>query len=231
MVVLGIALVGLLPLAVVHSRVMRSLEQRYSSQGDWYLAASQNSWVQKLGAPARLSATDPGAMPELPEYVIDDGDIDYSDDGWTEEVAPSAFGEDLHRAAPAEGLTATWSFADVPVGWYQVQATWTESPTQSNIATYEIYNGEDLVGEPAVDQQVVPAGVEYDGHPWQIVETKYFDAGSVQVRLGSQATAEVVADCVRLVLVENEVKIISMDHSLDSENVTVHVSITVQVPE
>ena len=231
MVVLGIALVGLLPLAVVHSRVMKSLEDRYSSQGEWYLAASQNRWEQKLGAAASLSDTDPGPMPEPPLLLIDDGAVEYGDNGWIEETDAAAFEADRRRASLVEGLTAVWMFTDVPAGWYQVQATWTEAPTQANNALYSIYDGEDLVGETTIDQQTAPDGVEYEDWQWQTLDTKYFDAGTVGVQLHSQATSEVVADGVRLSPVKNDVQILSIDRSLDSEEATVHVLVNVQVPE
>lgn len=231
MVVFGIALVGLFPLTVMHSRVLRSLEKRYSAQSEWYLAASQDRWARKLGAAAALAATDPGSMPTPPLLVADDGDVDYADTGWTEEVDPSAFKTDLHRATPAEGQTATWTFFDVPAGWYQVQATWTESPTQVTDALYTIYDGDDLLGESTVDQQTAPVGEKYKSSTWQILVTEYFRAGSAQVQLHGQAAGEVVADGVRLVLLENDVQILSLDRSLGSEEVTAHVSVNVLVPQ
>ncbi len=233
MVVFGIALVGLFPLTVMHSRVLRSLEERYSAQDEWYLTASQDRWARKLGAAASLTATDPGSMPTPPLLVADDGDIEYTDTGWTEEADPSAFEADCRRAAPAEGQTATWTFSDVPAGWYQVQATWTESPDQVTDARYSIYDGDDLLGEPTVDQQTAPVGEEYEGSVWQTLDTKYFraEAGSAQVQLHGQAAGEVVADGVRLVLLENDVQILSLDRSLGSEEVTAHVSVNVLVPQ
>lgn len=231
MVVFGVALVGLFPLTVVHSRVMRSLEARYASQGEWYLAASQDRWAQKLGAAASLSATDPGPMPTPPLLVADDGDVEYTDTGWTEEADPSAFQADRRRAAPADGQSATWTFADVPAGWYQVRATWTESPDQAADALYSIYDGEDLIGEAIADQQAAPVGEEYGGSQWQTLATEYFRAGAAKVQLHSQAAGQVVADGVRLVLVENDVRILSLDRSLGSEEVTAHVFVNLLVPQ
>ena len=62
MVILGIALSGLFPLAAMHSRAMQALEQRNALSGQWYLAPSTEPWARKLGAPARLLPNDPGPL-------------------------------------------------------------------------------------------------------------------------------------------------------------------------
>ncbi|MBN1394418.1 MAG: hypothetical protein JW959_05305 [Pirellulales bacterium] len=231
MVVFGIALIGLFPLTIVQSRVLRSLEEKCGTQGTWYLAPSTDRWAQKLGAAATLTAADPGPMPTAPTLEVDDGGADYSDTGWTEETDAAAFYDDRRRAAAGEGQTATWSFTDVPDGWYQVQATWTESAQQVDDARYCIYDGAELVGDTTVNQQTAPVGEEYEECVWQVLDTLYIENGSAQVKLHSQTDGEVVADGVRLALVENDVQILSVDRSLTSETVTVHVQIDVLVPE
>jgi prepilin-type N-terminal cleavage/methylation domain-containing protein len=62
MVVFGIVLAGLCPHAVMHIKHLRRLESRFSPETTYYLAPSMDRWVRKLGAPATLYSSDPGAL-------------------------------------------------------------------------------------------------------------------------------------------------------------------------
>jgi prepilin-type N-terminal cleavage/methylation domain-containing protein len=133
LVVLGIALTGLFPLMVVHSRALESLELRYTDTGNqhdnwycpvlppdktafgviaredygnWYLIPSADPWARKLGTMATLSRQTPTA-PSVAS-IDDDEDLannDYAEtgSGWTEEANPQAFQGDRRRHAPATG--------------------------------------------------------------------------------------------------------------------------------
>jgi hypothetical protein len=67
LIVLGIALSGLFPLVVMHSRGLQLLEERYAVSGQWYVAPSADIWARKLGAAAALVRENPGPLPALPK--------------------------------------------------------------------------------------------------------------------------------------------------------------------
>ncbi len=75
MVLLGLTLAGLFPLAAMHSRVLRSLEERFAVTGRWYFAPSTDVWARKLGAAATLVREDPGPLPEGPTDVDNEVEI------------------------------------------------------------------------------------------------------------------------------------------------------------
>jgi len=241
LLVLGFAFAGLFPLAVMHSRGLRSLEQRYAITGEWYVAPSRDEWARKLGAAASLTQEDPGPLPTPPVLLVDDEDADYSDagGGWLREENPPAY-RTVHRRhspPPPESPTtpetdhAAWLFVDVTPGWYYIQATWLEAPEQATDAHYLFYDGDTLLDEASISQQIAPGGPVYDGRPWQVLATNYIRNGQLRVQLNGQATGDLVADAMRLVPVENDVQVLSLERSLQSEAVTAHVLVDVLVPQ
>jgi prepilin-type N-terminal cleavage/methylation domain-containing protein len=232
MVVLGVALSGLLPLVIMQSRVLESLDKRYVGSGGRYLVASNDLWVKKLGAAATLAQQDPGA-PVPPVLIGDDGDDGYSGTGdWIAESSTLAFQGDQRRHAAAQNSadTAVWAFSNIPAGWYRVEATWIAAADQAADAPYTIYDNQTLIDSLRINQQNAPNGDVYQGRTWQVLGTEFFGSGSIQLRLGVSATGYVVADSIRLVPLVNDIQVLSLQRSLDSEAVTAHVSIDVKVP-
>ena len=238
-VLFGIAVAGMYPLAVMHSRGLASLEKRYAIQGNWYLAPSIDQWARKLGAPASLSQQDPGALPTPPNWIVDDDDVvGYADVGgtWTRESNSQALAgfDRRHPAPPTESPTtpdhAAWLFENVTPGWYYVEATWTAASDQAADAQYVFYDGAASLDTVSANQQNAPTGASYGSRSWQVLATEYFRNGSVIVRLNGQATGYLIADGVRLVPVENNVQILFLERSLGGEAVTAHVSINSPVP-
>jgi hypothetical protein len=70
-VVFGVALSGLCPLVVMQTRHVKYLEARLSPQTVHYLVPSSNTWAQKLGAAATVTAQAPaaGSPPSAPAPV------------------------------------------------------------------------------------------------------------------------------------------------------------------
>jgi type II secretory pathway pseudopilin PulG len=243
MVVLGVAIAGLFPLVAMYSKNLRTLEARSTVSGQWYMVPSSNTWARKLGAGATVTKTSPGDKPTSPLLLIDDGNTGYTEasEGWSvHESDTGAFQNDRSRhPSVAEGTprvsthTVSWTFTNIPNGWYQVQATWPVYSDQATDAPYAVYDGSTLLGEVPVEQNAAPSvgGPEYDGRPWRILMTKCIRSGTVRVELnGQSSTGYTVADGVRLVPIENNVQVISLDRSLTSEEVTAHVSVEVKVP-
>jgi prepilin-type N-terminal cleavage/methylation domain-containing protein len=236
LVVLGITLSGVLPLVVMHSRGVEAMEKRYSAAGQWYVSPSPDAWARKLGACALLAADDPGPIPKPTVAVVDEGDPGYREtgSGWTGVSTSQAFQGNLRQCAavppglpPASAATATWTFTGVAPGWYYVEATWLGAAEQTAAALYAFYDGSTLRGQAAINQQIPPAGPAYQGSSWQVLAKRYFASGTAGVQLTAQGDGYVAADGMLLVPAENDVQILSLDRSFNSQAVTVHVSVTV----
>ncbi|NQU25621.1 MAG: type II secretion system protein [Candidatus Nealsonbacteria bacterium] len=61
-VLLSIALAGLAPLVVMQSRQVKRLESRFNHQTTYHLTPSTNVWARKLGAAAMIETEDPGTI-------------------------------------------------------------------------------------------------------------------------------------------------------------------------
>ncbi len=62
--------------------------------------------------------------------------------------------------------------------------------------------------------------------PWQSLGIFSITSGTLRVELSDDANDEVVADAVRIVPWGNQVQVLSVQKSFDSEEVTVRVSVT-----
>ncbi len=137
----------------------------------WYLNRSADTWAQKLGASAAL-ATSPLSAPltPLPSYdpttntiLADNSTAGYYSEtdsaNWLDGPTAGYLGNSRRHSAgtvgmPASGDYATWTFNNLPPGWYIVEATWPDpsvgpfpqtdgvdqSPTSS--ACYSIYDND-----------------------------------------------------------------------------------------
>lgn len=237
----GIAIIGLLPLLAMYSKGLQNLEQRCPYSGSVYVTPADDHWAGKLGAAARVTDSAPLPKTASPQLVLDDGDSGYAqgDAAWLLDSNSSAFQGDQQRHAqapdgfpPSEASAATWTFTALVAGWYQVQATWTEAADQTNDARYTIYDDATALGTMSVNQQLAPSGITYEGRFWQSLGTWHLESGTLRVKLiGEAAAGYSVADGIRLIPIENNVQILSLDRSFDGEEATVRVSVEVLVPE
>jgi len=232
-VVFGIALAGLCPLVMMQSKQLAKIDGWLSPQTTYYLVPSSDAWARKLGAVAMIQTLDPGPAPPPPVLIIDNGQTGYSETGtgWTDETPANAFQGTDRWHAPGDGSnTATWQFTNLTPGWYSVQVTWPEGSDRANNATYTVYDGTKQLGSFTVNQQIAPAGTVYQGRPWQSLMILPISSTTAQVMLSDQASGKVIADGVWLLPIFNDVQILSLERALTSEDVTVHVAVTVQVP-
>jgi hypothetical protein len=236
LVVFGVALTGVLPLVVMHSRVVRGLERQHSAVGQWYLSPAPDPWARKLGACATLVAQDPGPVPKPAALVVDDSDPGYVETGagWsTVAVAQALEGELCEclplppRTPPASAATAAWTFAGVVPGWYHVEATWLPARHQTAAAAYAFFDAGVPRGQATVNQTAAPAGTAYQGSQWQILGKAYFGSGAARVQVTAQPDGYLVTDGMMLAPVENNVQILSLQRSFNSDSATVNVSVTV----
>lgn len=232
---LGIGLVGLFPLVVMHSRAVQSIEPRLSSQTAHYLVSSSSGWARKLGARARLTTTPPAARVPPPVLLVDNGEDGYSESGggWTAAADSGAFQGQyrVHLSQDASSDTAVWQFTGLAPGWYQVRATWLESPDRSTKALYTVYDGDTAHGAYPVTQRLAPSRTLFDGRPWETLTVLWINGDNARVELSAQSDGSVAADGVQLVPLQNDVRVLSLNRSMNSEEVTVRVQVNVVVPQ
>ena len=142
-----------------------------------------------------------GNVFSLVAAVIDNGDPGYAHNGLTTYDHPRAYQGDLcYRlfSATAEDW-ATWTFADLAAGAYEVQVTWLGGHAGATDAPYEILDGAMSEGTVRLDQTVDPDDVQWDGHWWETLGTYEISEGALTVRLSGDANGIVGADAVRVV--------------------------------
>lgn len=233
-VVFAIAVAGLGPLVVMQSKHLKKIEDRFNDQSTYYLGPSSDEWARKLGAGASLKTQDPGPPPAPLVVTIDDGDPDFSTvgSGWELMTSVNSFQGDHNVQTGGDGSkTATWQFNGLIPGWYDVRLTWLETNLQATNAPFTVYDGAVSKGTFAVNQQVAPVGAVFGGRPWQSLGVFPITSDTLKVHLSNNAIDNVIADGVRLVPVQNDVRVTSLNKSITSEEVTVHVSVTVLVPQ
>jgi prepilin-type N-terminal cleavage/methylation domain-containing protein len=75
LVVFGIALTGLGPLVVMHSRQLKKLEGRFSPGTTYYLIPASDLWARKLGASASLATSSSTTTPSSGPPAVNDVQI------------------------------------------------------------------------------------------------------------------------------------------------------------
>jgi hypothetical protein len=141
-------------------------------------------------------------QPPVAEYIVDDGDPGYrhSFAGWTNVTNLVAYNLDYeHHAAGNGSGTATWAFADLPVGNYQIFTKWVPFSNRATNAPYTIFDEATPLATVLVNQQLAPAGDRVNNVTWQSLGTYQIVNGSLSVRLADNANGFVIADAVRLV--------------------------------
>jgi hypothetical protein len=232
---LGIALSGLVPLVVLQSKQLKCLERRFRHGTPYYLVPPGNVWAAKLGAAASLTTEPLASDSSPPASVIDSGDPGYSETGtsWETDLRADAYRGDQRNSKVGSATTATWTFASVEPGWYQVLVTWSPAAGQATGASYAVYDDALRKSTISVNQSVAPAGPYFDGLRWRSLGTFLITSSVVMVKLTHSATQKrpVAADAARIVRIKNELRLLSLEKSLAGEEMTAHVSVTVRIPQ
>jgi hypothetical protein len=187
-----------------------------------------------------------------------DGLEDYTaGNGWTLGTGSLIPDRDDYHSHPAllESEPAnfvSWNFTVTAAGWYVIEATWPSGVsglTPADVATFEIEvdapDKAPRVVSAAVSQAAAPHDEQDAAGTWwcKLADPLYIAASAVvHVRLYAPPegeTGDVVADGVRLVGVENNVRIdgpvvrspCSVNGNGNNEDVTAHVSVTVNLPQ
>ncbi len=231
--VFAIGVAGLGPLVVMQSRHLTKIESRFNANNTYYLSPSNDDWARKLGAGASITPFDPGPRATSPILVMDDSDTSFVTVGedWNPETNESYQGNCQKHIGGDGTAIARWEFTGLPAGWYDVRATWHEDDMLTTAAPFTVYEGTENKGETPIDQQVAPSGEVIDGKPWQSLKIVSITSGTLTVELTDASADPVVADAIRLIPLKNDIQINSLEKSLSNEDVTAHVTVTVQVPQ
>jgi hypothetical protein len=134
-----------------------------------------------------------------PTHIVDDSGTGFATTGTWTSVAGSGYGGESQTALAGTGsTTATWSFVVAP-GTYRVSATWTTDPSRATNAPFNVYQGGNLVGSFAVDEQDAPSTFIDAGAAWQDLGGPVTVTGNtLVVTLSNNANGTVDADAIRI---------------------------------
>lgn len=130
-------------------------------------------------------------------YVIDDLDAGYAESGsgWDTSGLGGYGGRSRYHPAGTGMNAATWTFAGLMPGLYQIEATWAAHANRASDADYRLWNGA-VPGLAPVNQKVAPAGRLIGGRPFQWLGLVTVRSGTLTVTLTDAADGVVSADAV-----------------------------------
>jgi hypothetical protein len=125
--------------------------------------------------------------------------IDIFGDGFETEGKwlDGTLGPYLASAADDGNAVARWTF-DVPVGVFEVSATWVEHPNRATDAPFRVIDGNTELDTVSVDQQFAPDDFNANGTEWERLGTFTVTDGQLIVELSDAANGYVIADAVRI---------------------------------
>ena len=141
------------------------------------------------------------ADPPPMQYVVDDGDAEFSRTGaWTNVTNLTSYQLDYLYHAPGSGsATAAWSFDGISNGIYQILTRWSHFSNRATNAQYTVYDALGPLGNATVNQQVAPSGDVVGDVTWEILGSFEVVNRTLRVELNGAGNGYVVADAVRIV--------------------------------
>lgn len=220
LVVLGVALAGICPLAVIQMKLLKRIEstpigpdnfqvirgqriidgEPYLSDGAvgtppiTVLQPAASLWMRRLGtaAPFQNSVKPQAPIPLLTEATIEDDGATYAG-SWTAQPAADASGGACHVSQSGNPSgSATWTFGPIVPGRYRVMISWPSSIPIPSDATFTILDASSNV-------VVVSSGqmTQVDGGPWRDLGN-YSLGTSLVLRVRGSSIGQVVADAARI---------------------------------
>jgi hypothetical protein len=149
-----------------------------------------------LESNATVNDIDFGNVPLPDVFVIDDGDLGFSDGNFTEFQGEGFLG-DVHFSAADSGNTASWTFTGLTPGVYRVSTTWFPHVNRATNAPFAINGGAPIL----VNQELPPApDVVAGGTAFQDLNANYLESGSILTVTLTDigANENVIADAVQI---------------------------------
>ncbi len=161
--------------------------------------------LQDLAGTPNLNAPDSWSFtvespPPFQTTIIDNGDAEFNSIGSWVNSAGAGHQSDVHYSAAGTGAdVATWTLTGLPVGQYQVSATWTPFVNRATNAPYRILDGTTEVFATTVNQRVAPlADASASGTNFQHLGVVTINSGTLVIELTDNANYYVIADAVRI---------------------------------
>ena len=127
--------------------------------------------------------------------VIDNGDEGFITVGnWGQ--SSKGYQTDQLKSGKGVGHTATWTFSVTP-GRYRISTTWAKGKLATD-ALYVIFDGNNIVGAPTLNQKKNPNDLTSGGGRWEDIGTYDIAGTSLVVRLSDNSKSSVSADAVRI---------------------------------
>jgi hypothetical protein len=132
--------------------------------------------------------------------IIDDGDAGFATTtGWFHSSKVEGHNGDVRYTEKGNGSSvATWTFTDVPSGYYKVSATWSPHVNRATNAPYEILDGGIRRGVVNVNQMSGPDDFFTFGSNWEDLMVVNVSSGTLTVELSNDADNYVIADAIRI---------------------------------
>jgi hypothetical protein len=168
--------------------------------------------------------------------LIDDGGTGYNEcnvgsSDWCDVADSAAFGSAYRlNQGDAAGDAASWEFTGLEPDFYEVFVAYAPKLLLASDAPYGVYDGAQHLATILVDQKSPPCGPISQGKSWHKLGNFQIASGALRVELTDGAEGNVAADAVWIRPLRNELRVLSLDKSLPSENVTARVSVTVVTP-
>jgi hypothetical protein len=231
------ALSGVVPLTVMQSRHLASIERRYPSDRTQYLHPAEGHWAGKLGAPAILSDEPRSEPPPIEDpyaaIIVDDGDTSYREYNrgwrdWWHYGWSQAYGSDFTLNYPDEvNDRAVWDFRKLRPGEYTLYATYPQFGFANRDARYEFYVNGDDAGHEKVDQRKTIKGIYDEGVLWKKLDKLKIKSSNSHLRVelsDLRARGYNVIDAVRLEPKPPKMYLHEIDNAADQDfmEVVVH---------
>ena len=149
------------------------------------------NWAAAMGAEISFNITQP-------DRIIDNTDLDFSTLGnWPASTMSPGFSGTNYQYAPAGNgsMSASWTFDISAPGQYKISAQWAAHSNRAPNAPYAIYNNGQMLDTVIVDQRI------YGGQQ-NLLGTYVLSSGTLEVVLSNDASGFVIADAVRVTLID-----------------------------
>ncbi len=172
------------------------------TSGTLRIVVSDNANGLVIADAARLTVATPTSQTLPP--IIDFGQSGYSETGSGWSSYGAGYGGSLRDVAPGSGAnTVSWSFTGLTAGTtFSPSVDWLADPNnRASNATYQVYDGSNLIGTVVVNQRQNPVGTALGGVTFQSLGNFTISSGTLTIVLSDNANGLIIADAARLIVV------------------------------